>query len=170
MELFGLTQTTHLWVFFVMVFGIIVLPGLDMAYVMASSLVGGRRAGAAALLGIVAGGVVHTVMAVIRERRGNVFGEPKGLCVHAGGVSAVFETRLWADGNPGAAAGRDHRGDADSGLRCSGIGCGGDSNLAERQRPRAGAGGSGGGAAAHCRCRVDWVARLALDAVVPTIR
>ena len=65
MELFGLTQTTHLWVFFVMVFGIIVLPGLDMAYVMASSLVGGRRAGAAALLGIVVGGVVHTVMAVI---------------------------------------------------------------------------------------------------------
>ena len=65
MELFGLTQTTHLWLFFVMVFGIIVLPGLDMAYVMASSLVGGRRAGAAALLGIVVGGVVHTVMAVI---------------------------------------------------------------------------------------------------------
>lgn len=70
MELFGLTQTAHLqtdhlWVFFAMVFGIIVLPGLDMAYVMASSLVGGRRAGVAALLGIVVGGVVHTLMAVI---------------------------------------------------------------------------------------------------------
>ncbi len=70
MELFGLTQTAplhtdHLWVFFAMVFGIVVLPGLDMAYVMASSLGGGRRAGAAALLGIVAGGVVHSVMALV---------------------------------------------------------------------------------------------------------
>ncbi len=70
MKLFGLTQTAHLqtdhlWVFFAMVFGIIVLPGLDMAYVLASSLTGGRRAGVAALAGIVAGGVVHTVMAVI---------------------------------------------------------------------------------------------------------
>jgi threonine/homoserine/homoserine lactone efflux protein len=70
MELFGLTQATHLqtdhlWVFFAMVFGIIVLPGLDMAYVLASSLVGGRKAGAAALLGIVVGGMVHTLMGVI---------------------------------------------------------------------------------------------------------
>lgn len=70
MELFGLTQISHshtaqLGVFFVLVFGIIVLPGLDMAYVMASSLGGGRRAGAAALLGIVAGGVVHSVLALI---------------------------------------------------------------------------------------------------------
>ena len=70
MELFGLTPIAHLhtanlWLFFAMVFGIIALPGLDMAYVLANSLVGGRRAGAAALAGIVVGGVVHTAMAVI---------------------------------------------------------------------------------------------------------
>ena len=47
-------ETGHLWVFFVMVFGVILLPGLDMAFVLASSLVGGRRAGLAATAGIVA--------------------------------------------------------------------------------------------------------------------
>ena len=30
----------HLWLFFLMVLGIIVLPGMDMAFVMASSLTG----------------------------------------------------------------------------------------------------------------------------------
>jgi threonine/homoserine/homoserine lactone efflux protein len=49
----------HLWLFFLMVFGIIVLPGMDMAFVLASSLKGGRRSGLLAVAGIVAGGVVH---------------------------------------------------------------------------------------------------------------
>jgi threonine/homoserine/homoserine lactone efflux protein len=49
----------HLWLFFLMVFGIIVLPGMDMAFVLASSLKGGRRAGLLAVAGIVAGGVCH---------------------------------------------------------------------------------------------------------------
>jgi len=35
-------QTAHLWLFFVMVFGIVLLPGLDMAFILTSSLVGGR--------------------------------------------------------------------------------------------------------------------------------
>ena len=35
----------HLWLFFLMVLGIIVLPGMDMAFVLASSLKGGRGAG-----------------------------------------------------------------------------------------------------------------------------
>jgi threonine/homoserine/homoserine lactone efflux protein len=51
--------------FFVMVFGVILLPGLDMAYVLASSLVGGRRAGFAATAGIVAGGVCHVAMGAL---------------------------------------------------------------------------------------------------------
>lgn len=51
----------HLWLFFLMVLGIIVLPGMDMAFVMASSLTGGRRAGLFAVGGIVAGGVCHVV-------------------------------------------------------------------------------------------------------------
>ena len=58
-------ETAHLWMFFVMVFGIILLPGLDMAYVLASSLVGGRRGGFAATAGIVAGGVCHVAMGAL---------------------------------------------------------------------------------------------------------
>jgi threonine/homoserine/homoserine lactone efflux protein len=56
-------QGTNLWLYFIVVFGIIVLPGLDMAYVMASAILGGRRAGLAAVGGIVAGGVCHLLMA-----------------------------------------------------------------------------------------------------------
>jgi threonine/homoserine/homoserine lactone efflux protein len=55
----------HLWLFALFVFGIIVLPGMDMAFVLASSLVDGRRAGLAAVAGMVAGGVVHTVMGAL---------------------------------------------------------------------------------------------------------
>ncbi len=65
MEFFGLTQTSHWWVFFALVFGIIMLPGLDMAFVMASALVGGRKAGWAAVAGITAGGMLHVLMGVI---------------------------------------------------------------------------------------------------------
>jgi threonine/homoserine/homoserine lactone efflux protein len=60
-----LQETTHLWMFFVMVFGVILLPGLDMAFVLASSLVGGRSAGFTATAGIVAGGVVHVTMGAL---------------------------------------------------------------------------------------------------------
>jgi threonine/homoserine/homoserine lactone efflux protein len=65
METFALTQTTHLWLFFVMVFGVVLLPGLDMAFVMASALVDGRRAGGSAVAGIVVGGAVHVAMGAI---------------------------------------------------------------------------------------------------------
>ena len=58
-------HTQHLWLFSLMVFGIIALPGMDMAYVMASALAGGRRSGFAAVAGIVAGGVVHVAMAML---------------------------------------------------------------------------------------------------------
>jgi threonine/homoserine/homoserine lactone efflux protein len=60
-----LQESAHLWVFFAMVFGIILLPGLDMAFVLASSLVGGRRAGLAATAGIIAGGVCHVAMGAL---------------------------------------------------------------------------------------------------------
>lgn len=62
MDTLALTQTSHLWLFFVMVFGIIVLPGLDMAFVMASSLVDGRRSGLSAVAGVMAGGAVHVAL------------------------------------------------------------------------------------------------------------
>ncbi len=47
----------QLWLFFVIVFGVVLLPGLDMAYVLGSALSGGRTAGLTAVSGIVAGGV-----------------------------------------------------------------------------------------------------------------
>lgn len=62
MDTLALTQTSHLWLFFVMVAGIIVLPGLDMAFVMASSLVDGRRSGLSAVAGVMAGGAVHVAL------------------------------------------------------------------------------------------------------------
>lgn len=54
-----------LWLFFLLVAGIVALPGLDMTFILASTLVGGRRAGFAAIAGIVAGGIVHVVMATL---------------------------------------------------------------------------------------------------------
>jgi threonine/homoserine/homoserine lactone efflux protein len=56
---------THLWLYFVVVFGIVALPGMDMAYVMGSALLGGRRAGLAAVGGIMTGGVCHMVMGAL---------------------------------------------------------------------------------------------------------
>jgi threonine/homoserine/homoserine lactone efflux protein len=55
----------HLILYFFVVLGVVALPGMDMAYVMASALTGGRRDGLAAVAGLVAGGVCHTVMAVL---------------------------------------------------------------------------------------------------------
>lgn len=63
--MFELTQTSQFWLYFVLVAGIVVLPGMDMAFVMASALVDGRRAGAAAVAGIVAGGLIHVAMGAL---------------------------------------------------------------------------------------------------------
>src|SRR5438093_6841281 len=51
-----------LWLFFILVFGVIVLPGMDMAYVAGSALTAGLRGGAAAVAGIVAGGMLHVAV------------------------------------------------------------------------------------------------------------
>ncbi len=53
-----------LWLFAVLVFGVVVLPGLDMAFVAASALAGGRRSGLAAVAGIMAAGQVHMAAGV----------------------------------------------------------------------------------------------------------
>src|SRR5476651_1482888 len=60
-----MTHTANLWLYFLVVFGIILLPGLDMAFVMGSSMLGGRRSGMAAVGGIVAGGFCHLCMGVL---------------------------------------------------------------------------------------------------------
>ncbi len=56
-------SSPDLWLFFALVFGVIVLPGMDMAYVATNALDGGWRAGATAVAGIVAGGLVHVAVA-----------------------------------------------------------------------------------------------------------
>jgi threonine/homoserine/homoserine lactone efflux protein len=55
-------HASSLWLYFVLVAGIIVLPGMDMAFVLASALAGGRRTGLAAVGGMVAGGWMHLLM------------------------------------------------------------------------------------------------------------
>lgn len=55
----------QLWLFFIMVFGVVLLPGLDMAFVLASALTGGRRSGFAATFGIIAGGICHVLMGAL---------------------------------------------------------------------------------------------------------
>ncbi|MEO5625046.1 MAG: LysE family translocator [Dokdonella sp.] len=55
----------HLGLFFALVFGIVVLPGLDMAFVLGSAISGGRSKGFAAVGGIVAGGVCHVLMTAL---------------------------------------------------------------------------------------------------------
>ncbi|NTJ41633.1 LysE family translocator [Agrobacterium larrymoorei] len=60
-----MTYSDNLWLYFTLLFGIIILPGIDMLFVLASSLTGGRRTGLAATSGIVAGGVVHSLYGAI---------------------------------------------------------------------------------------------------------
>lgn len=60
-----MTYTENLWLYFTLLFGIILLPGVDMLLVLASSLTGGRRAGLAATSGIIAGGAVHSIYGAI---------------------------------------------------------------------------------------------------------
>jgi threonine/homoserine/homoserine lactone efflux protein len=60
-----MTYSENLWLFFLLVSGIIIVPGMDMVFVMASSLSGGRKAGLSATFGIMAGGLVHTLYAAL---------------------------------------------------------------------------------------------------------
>ena len=60
-----MSYTENLWLFFLLLSGIIVVPGMDMVFVLASALSGGRRAGLTAVFGIMAGGLVHTLYAAL---------------------------------------------------------------------------------------------------------
>ncbi len=59
-----MSYAANLWLFFVLLFGIIIVPGMDSLFVLANGLNGGRRAGMAAVAGIVLGGVFHSVYGV----------------------------------------------------------------------------------------------------------
>lgn len=77
-----MTYTENLWLFFTLLFGIIIVPGMDMVFVMANALTGGRRSGLAAVAGIMAGGVVHTLYAAL------------GVGILVGLVPALFNVLL----------------------------------------------------------------------------
>lgn len=60
-----MSYTTNLWIYFTLLFGIIILPGMDMLYVLTNALTGGKRAGFAATGGIMVGGAVHTIFGAV---------------------------------------------------------------------------------------------------------
>ncbi len=65
MELISLIGPGQLWIFFILVVGIIALPGSDMAFVIGNTLAGGRSIGLSAISGIVVGGMAHSAMAYL---------------------------------------------------------------------------------------------------------
>lgn len=60
-----MTHYSQLWLFFLLVFGVVLLPGMDMAYILGSALTGGRRSGLMALAGVMSGAVVHVIAGVL---------------------------------------------------------------------------------------------------------
>jgi threonine/homoserine/homoserine lactone efflux protein len=65
MEFLNPLVSNPMWLFALLVLGIIALPGMDMALVMSSTLVDGKRSGWATIAGIVTGGVVHVAMSAL---------------------------------------------------------------------------------------------------------
>ncbi|QIG48630.1 LysE family translocator [Nordella sp. HKS 07] len=59
-----MTYPEALWIFFILLAGIIIVPGMDMIYVMANALAGGRKASLTATFGIMTGGAFHTAFGV----------------------------------------------------------------------------------------------------------
>jgi threonine/homoserine/homoserine lactone efflux protein len=55
----------NLALFFTLVVGIVIVPGVDMAYTLASGLSGGRKAGLAAVAGICVGGIYHSLYSAL---------------------------------------------------------------------------------------------------------
>ncbi len=60
-----MTYAENLWIFFLLLAGIIVVPGMDMMFVLANALTRGRRAGIAATLGLMVGGICHTLFGTV---------------------------------------------------------------------------------------------------------
>ena len=58
-----MTYAQNIWLYSVLLFGIIIVPGMDMFFVIANSLAGGRLRGLAATGGIMLGGVCHNIFA-----------------------------------------------------------------------------------------------------------
>lgn len=57
-----MTYALNIWLYFALLFGIIIVPGMDMIYVLTNSLHSGRKMGIAATFGIMLGGIFHTII------------------------------------------------------------------------------------------------------------
>jgi threonine/homoserine/homoserine lactone efflux protein len=60
-----MTYAHNLWIFSLLLFGIIIVRGMDMFFVIANALTGGRARGWMATAGVMLGGVFHTVFAAV---------------------------------------------------------------------------------------------------------
>ena len=60
-----MTYLQSLGLFWVLILGIIVIPGMDMLLVLSNTMARGLRSGFAALSGIIAGGAVHTIWGLL---------------------------------------------------------------------------------------------------------
>ena len=58
-----MSYAQNLWLYFALLFGIIIVPGMDMFFVMANTLLGGWQRGLMATAGIMLAGVLHTLFA-----------------------------------------------------------------------------------------------------------
>lgn len=56
-----MSYAQNVWLYSVLLLGIIIVPGMDMFFVIANSLTAGRLRGLAATAGIMAGGIFHTL-------------------------------------------------------------------------------------------------------------
>lgn len=59
-----MSSHADLWLFASLVFGVVILPGMDMAFVAGSAVTAGRRAGLAAVAGILFAGQLHLLAAL----------------------------------------------------------------------------------------------------------
>ena len=60
-----MTYFQAVWLYAVLLFGIIIVPGMDMFFVMANGLAGGRKMGLAATAGVAVGGIYHTIFGAL---------------------------------------------------------------------------------------------------------
>ena len=60
-----MNYAAQLWFFFVLVFGAVIFPGLDVAFILGSTLTGGRRHGLSAVAGVVVGAACHSIIATM---------------------------------------------------------------------------------------------------------
>jgi threonine/homoserine/homoserine lactone efflux protein len=58
-----MSYAQSLWIYTALLFGIVVVPGMDMLFAVTNALTGGIRAGIAAVGGLMLGGAIHAVIA-----------------------------------------------------------------------------------------------------------